>query len=566
MVESSLLFDLGLVIVAASIISLLMRYLRQPLVLGYVFGGILIGPAVFQFVKNPSEIAILSDLGIAFLLFIIGLELDIKKVKQVGLVFSMIGLIQVILTFVAGFAVSILLGFDPITSFYIGLGISFSSTMVVIKLLSDNKELESLHGELVLGIMLVQDIIAIFALSLLPAIHALEPSFLLYFALKVGLFIILIFAANALILPWLMRQAAHNSELLFLAALSIIFFFAYLANQLGFSLAIGAFIAGLALSASPLHLEIRHKVEPLRDFFLVMFFVTLGMQITFGSIGSLIIPIIALVLVGMLLKGIITYFILKFFKYGNRTSFFTGVQVAQVGEFSLVLAALGVGLNHITTETSSLLTFVTLITILITTYLIRWDDSLFNWLPKVLPFFDKDGTREESISKVEKNLRDHIVVFGFHKMAPIIIRTLQKQKKKFVVVDHNPEKIRKLSMRGINSICGSIANEEVYEKASLSKASTVISTINFVDKNKLMLKKLKSTNPNSLAIVAASNPAEAVELYTAGADYVIVPDYLGGEKVSNYLEHLSADGIRDWGRKNLEMIRQELKENEKWKW
>ena len=173
MVESSLLFDLGLVIIAASAISLLMKLLRQPLVLGYVAGGVLIGPAVFQFVKNPTEIAVLSDLGIAFLLFVIGLELDFKKVRQVGVVFSMIGLLQVILTVAVGFAVGLIMGFNPLTSFYIALGVSFSSTMVVIKLLSDNKELESLHGELVLGIMLVQDVIAIFALSLLPSIQSI---------------------------------------------------------------------------------------------------------------------------------------------------------------------------------------------------------------------------------------------------------------------------------------------------------------------------------------------------------------------------------------------------------
>ncbi len=565
MVESSLLFDLGLVIIAASAISLLMKLLRQPLVLGYVAGGVLIGPAVFQFVKNPTEIAVLSDLGIAFLLFVIGLELDFKKVRQVGVVFSMIGLLQVILTVAVGFAVGLIMGFNPLTSFYIALGVSFSSTMVVIKLLSDNKELESLHGELVLGIMLVQDVIAIFALSLLPSIQSIGFSFLFFFVLKVGLFAILIFVANALLLPWLMRQVAHNSELLFLGALSVIFFFAYLANLLGFSLAIGAFIAGLALSASPLHLEIRQKVEPLRDFFLVMFFVTLGMQVSFRSLGSLIVPLIAFILVGVFAKGIITYFLLKFFKYGNRTSFFTGVQIAQVGEFSLVLAALGVSLGHLTIEVSSLLTFVTLITILIATYLIRWDDSLFNLLPKFLPFFEKSGSREDSLSKVERNLKDHIVVFGFHKMAPIIMRSLIKKKMKFVIVDHNPEKIRTLSLKGINCICGSIANEDVYEKAGIEKASIVISTINFVDKNKIMLKKLKSTNPKSLAIVAASNASEAVELYSAGADYVIVPDSLSGEKVANYMEHLSPQGIRDWGRKHFEIIKQELKESERWK-
>lgn len=557
---SSLVFDLGLVILVACSISLLMRLLRQPLVLGYVIGGIIIGPAAFHFVKDPSEISVLSDLGIAFLLFIIGLELDFKKVKQVGFVFSLIGAMQVAGTFVIGFVAGLLLGFSATTAFYIALGISFSSTMVVIKILSDNKELESLHGELVLGIMLVQDVIAIFALSLLPAIGSFQPSFIVFFLIKIMIFILLIIAINAIILPWIMKQVLHNSELLFLAALSIIFFFAYLAHLLGFSEAIGAFIAGLALSASPLHLEIRHRIEPLRDFFLVLFFVALGMQITFGNLDRIIIPIIAFIIIGVLVKGIITFLILKLFRYGNRTSFFTGIQVAQVGEFSLVLVTLGVSLGHVSLATGSLLTFITLATILLTTYLIRWDDKLFSLAQRFLPFFDLSGSREEAMGRVDRSLEGHVVVFGFHKMSPIIVNTLLKQKKKFIVVDHNPEKIRKLAARRINSICGSIDNPEVYEKANLSKAAIVISTVSLQDKNKFLLQKLKSMNPKALAIVSASTLNEAIELYKAGADYVIVPDSLGGEKVSNYLEHLSPQGIRDWGKKHLAMIHEELKE------
>ncbi len=559
-VESTLALDLGLVIIAATAISLLMRFLKQPLVLGYVIGGVLIGPAFLKFVVHPSEIAILSELGIAFLLFVIGLELDFKKIKQVGLVSSGVGLLQVSLCALVGFLVSLSLGFGVLPSIYIALGVSFSSTMVVIKILSDNKELESLHGELVLGIMLVQDIIAIFALSILTSLDSITPTFFLFFALKVALFGVLIVVASLIVLPWLMRQVSSSSELIFLAALSTIFLFAFLANKLQFSIAIGAFLAGLALSASPLHLDIRQRIEPLRDFFLVMFFVTLGMQVTFGDISVLIVPMVALIAVGMLGKGIITFFVLKGFRYGHRTSFLTSVQVAQVGEFSLVLVALGITLGHLDAAVGSLITIVALSSILLSTYLIKLDDNLFNFLPKLLPFFKENGVREESLTLVEKDLHDHIVLFGYHKIAPVILSTLIKKGTPFVIVDHNPEKVRTLVGKNINSICGSLINNEIYDKVSMANASMVVSTINFKDKNRYLLQKLKAMNKDAIAIVTASSVIDAIDLYKAGADYVIVPDTLGGEKVSNYIEHLTPQGIREWGVKHLASLQEQVKE------
>src|SRR3989338_6449327 len=261
MVEASLLSDLGLVIIAATAISIVMRMLKQPLILGYVLGGIVIGRMMFGLIKNPSEIAILSELGVAFLLFIIGLELDIKKIKQVGPISLVIGVLQVCFTFLLGFGASILLGMPPIVGFYLGFGIAFSSTMVVIKLLADNKELESLHGQLVLGVMLVQDIFAVFVLSLLPFLNNLSPGIFAGFAIKLVLFVIILVAASWLLLPKLMKIVSLSSELLFMTALTVVFAFGYLAHALDFSIAIGAFFAGIALSSSPLHLDIGSKIE-----------------------------------------------------------------------------------------------------------------------------------------------------------------------------------------------------------------------------------------------------------------------------------------------------------------
>ncbi len=564
MTDTSLLVDLGLVIIAATVISLLMGMLKQPLVLGYVIGGFLIGPALFGIVNNPAEIAILSELGIAFLLFIIGLELNIAKIKHVGGISVIVGFFQVLLTFGSGLLAFTLLGFDFIASFYVGLAVAFSSTMVVIKILADNRELESLHGQIVLGVMLIQDILAVFALSLLPTLTNLQPSIIGMFFLKIMIFVAALVLVSRFVVPFIMKQAQHNSELIFLAALSIIFGFSYLAIVLNFSIAIGAFLAGLALSVSPLHLDIGQKIAPLRDFFLVMFFVTFGMQVRLDNFSTFIIPIVVIVLVSMPIKAFITFALLKLFKYGNRTAFLTGVQKAQVSEFSLVLMTVGVSLGHISQDLASIVTIAALFTILLTPYVIGLDDTMFAFLARIIPNFRGEGDREESLSNVTDHLKNHVVLFGFYKMAPNILRALQEKKLQVVVVDHNPEKVQRLVSSGVHAVCGSMANPEVHEKVSLSTARFVISTVPRKDRNEILLHHLKEQKNKTVGIFTAENINDALDLYALGADYVTVPETLAGEKVANYFEYSTPAGIRKWGKKHRSRIAEQLVDDQKW--
>ncbi len=557
--EISLLFDIALVIIVAAVSAILIRLVRQPLIFGYVLAGIVIGPATLGLIKNPALISTLSEIGIAFLLFIIGIELDIKKLKTIGPSIIIIGIIQVLATFLVGLAAGLLLKFSAIESIYIGLILAFSSTMIVIKLLSDKNELDSIHGRIILGVLVVQDVLAVLALSLLGSSSGTFSiaNFGIIIAKGTLLFGI-IYVATKYLLPLVLKFVVESTELLFVGALTICFVFAGLAYYLGYSLSIGAFVAGLALGSTPFNFEIASRIKPLRDFFAIIFFVALGMSIILSGMAKLILPLIIFFLIVIVIKPIITFYAVKWFKYSNRTSFFTGTALAQVSEFSLILAAQALSLKQISEGTFTITTLITIITMILTAYIIKFDDSMYGWFSRWMKRDEIHG--KDEIGKLPKKLRNHIVVFGTHRMGMKIIKTLVELKKNFVVADINPERVRTLLKKKINCVYGDMANSELYEMLHLRDASVVISSVNQFDNNLKMINAVRKENRKVIVIVATRSYTEAIRLYKAGADYVVLPETLGGEKVSNYMIHLTSTGIREWGRKHYKSIVQEEKE------
>ena len=548
-----MLNDIGLVIIAAAVIAAFASKFRQPLLLGYVLAGILIGP-LLGLVSNPEPIKILSELGIAFLLFIIGLELDLKRIKDVGLVSSVIGLIQVAVTTAAGYFIAIILGFKSLEAAYIGLVISFSSTMIVAKLLGEKKELESLHGELVLGVLIIQDIIAVIVLSLIGIAGHISLQTASPVLVKGFLLIAASYAIYKYLLPFFLEEAVHSTELIFISALTTMFVFSAVAMYFGYSFSIGAFIAGVALSTTRYNHEITGRVKPLKDFFLVLFFVTLGMQMVFRNVQSILLPLAALLIAVLLLKPLLIFLIVKAFKYSNRTAFFTGAQLAQVGEFSLVLAAQGILLAHITQSLFSMLIALTIITMVLTAYIIKFDDDLYNQLfSQILKPFGKESVKENY--NIKKEMKGHTVIFGLHKMSERIIDGLKKSGKKFIVVDHNPEKARMLAARNISCICSDMTNPEVYEHLNLPNAKTVISAVHNLAANTALIRQVKRENRKATVMVACNSEDEAIRLYEAGADFVIIPLILGGQKAIDYLAHLKPKEISMWGKRYYEELK-----------
>lgn len=555
---SSLLIDIGIIILAAAILALVTKFLKQPIVVGYVIAGLLIGPLVWSFVSNTELIKQLSELGIAFLLFIVGLELDLNKFKQLGAVVTVTGILQVALvTIVAAYFAGFWL--TPIEALYIGLIVAFSSTMIVVKLISDKAELDTLHGKIILGILLVQDILVVIALSLLQSLGS--TSFLTILSLVKGLALICVsYLVGRYVLSYILRASASLPELLFVVSIAIAFLYSALAYYLGFSIVIGAFIAGVALASSPYSVEIVGRVISLKDFFLVIFFVALGMQITSFSFDGSTNFLLTLLFLVVVVKPLIVFGLLKMFKQSNRTSFSSSVSLAQISEFSLVLAATGVALGHLGNNIFSLVIILGAITITLASYLIKYDRNIYG---AIHPFLLRIETSPKyfGMEKLEKPMKNHIVIIGAHRMASKIIEALKSKKKNFVVLDFNPDRVRELNKRGVKCVYGDYGNLHVLESVHIADAKIVISTVPNLHDNIRLIKLSKKTNKDVILIIKTHSAFDALMLYREGADFVIFPEYLSGQKVADYLVHLDSKGIRKWGKHYRIKLVDEIREN-----
>ncbi len=531
-VTGNLFLEIGIVFIIAAVAAYVLRLIRQPQILAYVIVGVLITP-VFQLVTDTSVIESMSVVGIAFLLFIVGLEMDLKSLRSVTLVSSLGGAIQIIVLFVTGYFVALLLGFLSLEAAYIGLILAFSSTMVVMKLLSDKRELQTLHGRIALGILLVQDIVAILALSILTSINGFGWELLGIALLKfLGLFA-LAYLTSRFIFPRIFKFAARNQELLLVTSLAVCFIFSLAFHYLEFSVAIGAFVAGVALGNLEYNIEIIGKMKSLKDFFALLFFVSLGMGLSIGVVKDMWLPLLILFGIVMIFKPLIIMTICSLLKYTKKPSFMTANALAQVGEFSLILAAQGLVLGHISQELFSLTVILTLSSITLTSYYIEYNGFLFKLLKKPLKVFDIFTT--EGLEFLPTETKPKIVLCGHNRIGYSILRDLTQIKKKVLVVDYNPEIITKVVKEGYHSIYGEVTDEEIIEHMNLPNISMLISTVPEKRDNIFLIRKTRERNSKAKIIVTANDIEEALDLYDQGADYVVLPHFLGGEHVSHLI-------------------------------
>ncbi len=541
----SLFYDVGVAVAAAAILAIVFNMLKQPTILGYIMAGLIIGP-VLGIVKDTAVLANFSEIGIALLLFIIGIELDLKRVKQLGLSPIFVGFLQVIATTVISYFLATAVGFSPLQAIYVGLIVAFSSTMVVIKLLSDKNELDSLHGELVLGVLIVQDLLAVFAMVLLSTVSSFSPAAL---ALVVGKGAVLVVSAiaAAYVLNKAMKYAVTSKELLFIFALSVCMLFAAWAAFLNYSLAIGAFIAGIILGNTQYNYEVAGKVKPLRDFFLTLFFVSLGMQLTFSNSNGMLVKTAAAALMVVVLKPIITFAITKVFRFGNRTAVLSSLQLGQVSEFSLIIVASGVALGHISNQFFSITALLTMATFALTAYVIKFDNSIYHAISPFVRVFERLSSKEKHLDSIAEKPKGHIIVFGVYKMGAKVIELLRKKNQKIVVVDYNPEKIRGMIEEGVSCVCSDMGNWDIDKMLEYKAAKAIISTVRDKDNNIALIGRIKASGSKAAIIIAAYSEEEAFELYKKGADYVMLPDQMAGEYIITTL--ISRPGhIRKAGR------------------
>jgi len=529
--------ELGLILGTATLMTVIMRLLKQPLIIGYIVTGILVGPYFLDAIGSQEMLSTFSHIGISLLLFIVGLSLSPKVIKDVGKVSAVTGIGQVLFASLIGFFIARLLGFSTIVSLYVAVALTFSSTIIIMKLLSDKRDTDALYGRISIGFLIVQDIIAMFILMIIPSIPAgLDiTAFIFGIVLRgVGL-LVLLFLIGRYILPGITKAIAKSQEFLLLFSVAWCFALAGVFHYLNFAMEIGALLAGIALSFSEYRYEISSKMKPLRDFFIVLFFIFLGTQMDFSSIGLYIAPILIFSVFILVGNPLIVMTLMGALGYTRRNSFLAGLTVAQISEFSLILIALGVTVGHLTNEVLSFITAIGLTTIAGSTYMIYYSNRIYPKISKYLKVFERKGEKVDEHKYHEHGEYD-VILFGYDRIGHDLLESFKKIKKSFLVVDYNPETIIDLAKEDINCRYGDASDSELLEDLSIPKAKMIVSTIPDFDTNHLLINKIRQSNEKAIVIVVSHQIDEAMELYAAGATYIVMPHFLGGRLASTLIE------------------------------
>ena len=533
MIETNLFIELSLIVAIALIISLILKLLKQPIIIGYILTGILVSPYFLNLIKSESNISAFSTIGIALLLFMVGLNLNPKVIKNIGKVALIAGLGQIIFTFAAGFVVAKLFEFSTIASIYIAIAVTFSSTIVVMKLISDKGDIESLYGKIAVGFLIIQDLVAVLIIMIISSISTpslalstlAAESLLKGAALIVGTFIVGIY-----ILPILTKFAAKSQELLLLFSLGWCLALASIFYFFNFSIEIGALLAGVTLSLSPYRYEISSRMRPLRDFFLLLFFIILGSQMIFVNLTQYIFPIVIFSLLVLVGKPLIIMIFMGSLNYTKRNSFLAGLSMAQISEFSFIILLLGIKLKHLeplSNEILSLITVVGLITIAGSTYAINYSNNLYSIFSKPLSIFERKGKKVDETFYHKKESYE-VILFGYNRIGYDLLKAFKQINKKPLIVEYNPDTIEQLAKQGIDCRYGDASDLELLGELNLKKAKMIVSTIPELETNLILLKQLRKLNKEAIFIGVSHQLDDTIKLYEEGASYIIMPHFLGG--------------------------------------
>jgi Kef-type K+ transport system membrane component KefB len=561
--------NIALCVVAASVLGFLMKTMRQPLILGYVLAGVVIGPIGAKFITDNSQIATIAEIGLILLLFMIGLEIDLKKMLSAGRKVIVPGLLQFPLCLAAGYgffkllaAMGLSLGSSAYAELYVAIAISMSSTMIVVKLLFDKFELDTLPGRITVGILVFQDIWAIMVLAVQPNFADPQIGAIMLTFLKGALLVGISLLASKYVLPFVYRSVARLPELMLVISLGWCFAVALVAAHptVGLSMEMGALIAGVSLATFPYNVDVIAKVVSIRDFFITLFFVALGMTIPLPEGNVLLLAlIVAGVAIAVRFVGI--FGVLYGLRSGHRASLLATINLAQISEFALVILSLGVGLGHVERSTLTTVTWVFAFLAVASTYGITYSHPLQRGLSRV---FSAIGLRDLATT-IEDASADHkhpIVMLGFFRIASAFLDEAIRKHQELVplikVVDFNPEVREKLTRLGVACVYGDVSNADTLHHANIHEAQVVLCSIPDAflkgTSNKKLIDLVHNLCPHAKVIVTAERTAHARELYEAGADFVLQPSILAGVTVAEAIaQGLSGglDTLRDTAREEL---------------
>lgn len=536
MIETVFL-ELSYIVILTAVLAMIAKLLKQPLIIAYILAGILVSPQVLDLVKNQDSIATFSQIGIAFLLFMVGLNLSPKVVKDVGKVSVLTGLGQVVFTSLIGFFIARFFNYTLIESLYIAIALTFSSTIVIMKLLSDKKDLESLYGRISIGFLIVQDVVAMMILIVISSMSTGDPAveLILGSILKGAGLVAAIYGAGRYMLPAITKRIASQQELLILFSIAWCFAWSTMSFLLGFSIEIGALLAGISLSISPYRYNISNKVKPLRDFFLLMFFVFLGSQMAFTNFSEQILPIIVFSTFILIGNPLIVMLLMGSLGYSKRTGFLAGLTVAQISEFSLLLIALGIKVGHLSSDILSMVTIVGLITIGGSTYFIIFGKKIFHRISKLLTVFEKKGEKVDA-HKFHQDSDYDVILIGYDYLGKNLIKKIRALKNSILVIDYNPEIVSRLIAAKIDCLFADVEDPDVFSDLNLKNTKMIISSLKSDDINMDLIYKVRKINPRCIIIVLAEERDPSLNLYSQGATYVITPQFLGSAHTLDMIE------------------------------
>lgn len=533
-----LIRDITLCILFAWGLGLLAHFSRQPLILAYLIAGFLIGPFGMGWVKSQESISVISELGLIFMLFMIGLEIDLKKIVRAGKVILFAGAGQLLggcLIGVAFFAaIGLAIGGGKFDALYLCIACALSSTVIIVKVLYEKRELDTLPGRITLGILVLQDIFAILFLAVQPSLDNLQIGVVLLSIVRVAVLVATALVLSRYVLPRLFHQIARRPELVLLGALAWCFLIGEIAERLHLSREMGSLVAGVSLSTFPYALDVTAKVTTLRDFFITLFFVALGMTIPIPglSVIGLALVIAAFTVVS---RVVTTFTPLYLMKQGLRASLLPAINLAQISEFSLVVIQTGTAANHIATETASAASFAFVVLAVLSTFAMGRSDQIVRGLIGPLKRIGLRDLDQEGEGKGDGQEGGHgeirrIVILGFFRAASALLSQIERQNQSLLeqisVVDFNPLVFRTLSDRGLHVIYGDISNVDTLVHAGIGKAEIIILSVpDFLlvgADNVKLVRHVRTLNPTARIVATADLLADVDDLYAAGANYVTV--------------------------------------------
>jgi Kef-type K+ transport system membrane component KefB len=554
-----LLKDIALCIIAAWALGVLAHFLRQPVLIAYLAGGFALGPHGLKLIQTPESIETISELGLIFLLFMIGLEIDLKKVISAGRSILVTAASQIIAGCVLGVAFFRLLGF-PLTSgkwdaLYLGVAAALSSTVIIVKVLYDKRELDTLPGRITLGVLVLQDLFVILFLAVQPSLDNLQASAVLLSAGRVCVLVASALAFSRFVLPPLFHSVARLPELVLVGAISWCFLVGELAAQLHLSREMGALIAGVSLSTFPYALDVTAKITSLRDFFVTLFFVGLGMTIPLPTAPLLIWALIFAAFV-VASRFVTTFTPIYAMRLGLRASLVPAINLSQVSEFSLVVMTLGLSAKHIGPETAGPVSFAFVLLALLSTFGMAKSDALVRF---TLPLLKRGGFCDlDAIAPAAGAVDGHgngarILILGFFRTASSLLEELKEHQEhllsEIAVVDFNPTVINGMKKRGMKVIYGDISQRETLHHAGIGTAQVLICTVPDAllkgTNNFRLVRQLREMNANAKIIATADVLAEVPNLYSAGANYVLVPRFQEAADLCQVLEACDCDLLAD---------------------